>query len=167
MADGNSGDPLADRGDVDGVVNPTELFPGTGNGNRDGAAGADDSPPIRRRRGRPPGTSGAGGNTGRGAKAGAKTSATLDIDGVSALLVLIHHAVADRAGAHWAISSAEADSLAKAASNVIRHYDIAATQKMLDYGALITTACAIYLPRVVTQLNPAPASLEVPLPLAA
>jgi hypothetical protein len=85
----------------------------------------------------------------------------LDIDGVSALLVLIHQGIARSAGEHWAITTPEGDALAKAAANVIRHYDIAATQKMLDYGALVTTACAIYLPRVVHTLNP-----PVPQPMS-
>ena len=48
----------------------------------------------------------------------------------------------------WEISQSDGDSLAKAASNVLRHYDIAASQKMMDIGGLITVAMAVYLPRI-------------------
>jgi hypothetical protein len=66
---------------------------------------------------------------------------------------MIHHAIADKAGDHWRIQQPEAEALAKAASNVLRHYDLVASQKALDWGALITSLCAVYLPRVAVSLD--------------
>lgn len=84
----------------------------------------------------------------------------MDIDGISALLVIIHRAVAERTALRdengiliWEISKSEGDALALAANNVIRHYDIAASQKMLDWGAAVTTAFAVYMPRVGASVD--------------
>jgi hypothetical protein len=84
----------------------------------------------------------------------------LDIDGVSALLVIIHKAVAERSQVRdesgiliWEIAKSEGDALALAANNVIRHYDIAATQKMIDWGAAVTTALAVYAPRLAAHVD--------------
>lgn len=140
-------------------VNPAD-HGGDGGGGTDSA---DSGGEQRRRRGRPPGSrnkrTDAGGGTGERVKRspGARTSAkaTLDIDGVSALLVLIHRGIQDRArtvdvdGVEvWPITSSEGDALAKAASNVLRHYDLVASQKAMDIGAAITVAFAVYMPRI-------------------
>lgn len=98
----------------------------------------------------------------RGPRGGgaSKTKASLDIDGVSALLVLIHKAIAERSQVRdqdgiliWEISSSEGTALATAANNVIRHYDIAASQKMIDWGAAVTTALAIYAPKLAAHVD--------------
>lgn len=73
---------------------------------------------------------------------------------------MIHRAISDRSGLHdaqgipiWALRDSEGKALALAASNVMRHYDIAASQKMLDWGAAMTTVCAIYLPRIADTID--------------
>ena len=74
--------------------------------------------------------------------------------------MLIHKAVAERTQIRdehgiliWEISKSDGDTLAMAANNVIRHYDIAASQKMLDWGAAITAAFAVYMPRVAATVE--------------
>lgn len=139
------------------IVNP-------GDHHRNGTGGADDSGDgagagTRTRKRRSDAGKPRGGRSGTG---GARSSskASLDIDGVSALLVLIHKALAERSGVRdengiliWEITSSEGNALAQAANNVIRHYDIAASQKMIDWGAAITTALAVYAPRLAATVE--------------
>lgn len=75
-------------------------------------------------------------------------------------MVLIHRALAERAGTRdengalvWEIKKADGDALALAANNVLRHYDLVASQKALDWGAAITTAMAIYMPRIAATVE--------------
>lgn len=143
------------------IVDPASI----GNGNGGEPTGAGSEQPAKRGRGRPKGSrnrnsfSGGGSGAGSGA-ARASTKASLDIDGVSALLVLIHKAVSDRAQVYdengvpvWEIGKSEGDALARAASNVVRHYDIAASQKMIDIGAALTAVVAVYMPRVAATVE--------------
>ena len=50
-----------------------------------------------------------------------------------------------------AIDPAEAQSLAKAAANVARHYDLGASQKTLDWISLGTVIASIYGPRAIAM----------------
>ena len=162
MAEQYSGvlDPIGgeDRGNGEPpIVNPADHH-------RDGTGGADDSGDgagigTRTRKRRSDAGKPRGSRSGTGS-ARSSTKATLDIDGVSALLVLIHKALAERSGVRdengiliWEISSAEGNALAQAANNVIRHYDIAASQKMIDWGAAVTTALAVYAPRLAATVE--------------
>lgn len=47
------------------------------------------------------------------------------------------------------IAPEEGDALAKAAQNVMRHYNVEASQKAIDWAALGMVAIGIYAPRIV------------------
>lgn len=73
---------------------------------------------------------------------------------------MIHYAIGDKAGDHWRLRQEEGRALAVAASNVARHYDIGATQKMQDWGNLMICLFGVYIPRIGTTIemkrNPPP-----------
>lgn len=49
----------------------------------------------------------------------------------------------------FAITENEAQSMASAANNVARHYDMGATQKQLDWINLVMTLGGVYAPRMM------------------
>lgn len=49
---------------------------------------------------------------------------------------------------HWMLSEADAQTYGRAAFNMMRHFNLAATQKALDIGAFVTTVCAMETPRI-------------------
>jgi len=152
MAERDQELPFSDRGDVDGVVDPASIGEGSDGG--DATTNSGIAIPPRRRggwpKGKPRGSRAAGDTAGGKSK---NAAAALDLDGLSALLVMIHAGLAQRAGPHWLMPEDEAKRLMTAAGNVMRHYHIAATQKMVDIGALVTIACASYLPRIVVHVG--------------
>jgi hypothetical protein len=84
---------------------------------------------------------------------------------LTALLVIIHQGLAMRGGPHWQMSEPEAKGLTEAAGRVMRHYSIAASQKMIDWGALVTLGFASYGPRIaltVDQVKAQRAANQVP-----
>lgn len=159
MADGTTGLLSEDGNDAGGDGNGPAVDPASiSRGDSGAGSGARDT--GRNRNGKRARKRRSDAGTTRGNRAGTASGPTtakvaLDIDGISALLVMIHRAVADRSNIRdpngilvWEISPTEGDTLAKAASNVARHYDIAASQKMMDWGGMITVAMAVYLPRI-------------------
>lgn len=58
----------------------------------------------------------------------------------------------------WAMPPDEAATLATALSKVLRHYDIAASQKALDWGNLGMVLMALYAPRMYAQSEAARAA---------
>lgn len=113
-----------------GSVDPETLAGGDGS---DGGAGEASAAPqaARRRRRR------------------TKKSA-LDLAGVSDLLLAVHLGLATvTRRPELAVSQDEARALAEAAERVARHYDIAASQKALDWAALGLVSLTIYVPRIM------------------
>lgn len=144
---GNTSAPVADSGSAESGwrvgdairVDPGEVLGGASGGNSgsDSGGSAESGP---KRRGRKPGT-----------KNRAKTdTASLDVQGISALLFSIHLGVSAIAKApELALDQEESDKLAKATANVARHYGIAASAKVLDWAALFATLGAVYGPRII------------------
>lgn len=70
-------------------------------------------------------------------------------------------ALANRTGhPEFAISDAEGTEFLGAAQRVLRHYNVAATQRTLDWGAFIFCACAMYLPRLGMAMAGGPAGSQ-------
>ncbi len=67
----------------------------------------------------------------------------------------------------WAIDHAEADMLAKATSDVMRHYDIpGADQKTLDWLGLLYAAGMVYGTRLISTAKKKPVADTKPAPVA-
>lgn len=53
-----------------------------------------------------------------------------------------------RAEDHWLLSDADALRYGQALANVMRHFPVQASQKAIDFGALIFAAFTIEMPRI-------------------
>jgi hypothetical protein len=74
--------------------------------------------------------------------------APLDLNGLEGLLLAVHISLSAITGEEaLQLQPEEAHAVAEAASNVSRHYDIRASQKVLDWGALGFVLAGIYGPR--------------------
>src|SRR4051812_27548860 len=118
-------DPIGgdDNGNDPAIVDPGTAAGSDGNSNRatDGAGdyGTKRDGTPRRKPGRKSGGGGTGSaSSGSAGRSSASSKASLDIDGVSALLVLIHKAVAERSQVRdesgiliWEITNSEGDAL--------------------------------------------------------
>lgn len=123
-------------GDVDRAQGNSDGGSGPGNGNGNGASGGS-SPGIARKRGRPFGSV--------NRKSTASVPVAVDLSGLTGILLAAHELVAKTTGhPELALSAPEAQSLTKCAENVARHYGIQASQKALDWAALVMTAGGIY-----------------------
>lgn len=110
---------------------------GSNNGSATDTAG--DTP---KRRGRKPGST----------YASKKGAANLDVNGVESILYSAHAMLAGIFKAQeFALDKTEAKSLAEAISNVSRHYDVAATQKSIDWTNLLMVCGMVYGTRFVAM----------------
>lgn len=142
---------------------PIIIDPGTIGGN----AGSGDGNPTgsnigdapRRKRGRPAGSS-------NGPKRDKASS--LDLDGLSAILVSSHGILAAFFKVEELnLDEKEAKALATALLNVERHYNLPVTQKALDWAALIQAGAMIYGARVMAfklRIKTEKAEAETPEP---
>ena len=113
------------------IIEPGAVGGGAGG---DSGRGNDTAEQPARRRGRKPGSRNASGKT-----------PPLDINGVEAILFSAHSILASIVKTpEIALEQVEARQMAEAIANVSRHYDIAATQKTLDWANLIMAAGMIY-----------------------
>lgn len=117
-------------------VNPADI--GAGNT----ASGGNDNPTGRRkytRKAKPTAAPGAFNET-----------QALDVNGCKAILLSIHTMLAAFTGApEWAMDEKEAQAVAEAGVNVSRHYNVATTQKALDWTNFAMTLGAVYGTRLV------------------
>lgn len=139
--DGNN----ANSGDDSGKAFTTRLFtvnPGDVAGTAD-TSNPGTSAPGKRGRGRPPGP-------GKSAKT-AQDKAVVTKEPIRDLILLAHTVLVSMTGAaEFTIGEPEAEKIAEASVNVLRHYDIAAqSQKMVDWTALIAAVGMVYGPRVI------------------
>lgn len=113
------------------IIEPAALGDGAGSNS---GSGNDTAEQPAKRRGRKPGSRNANGKT-----------QALDINGVEAILFSAHTILATIVKTpEIALDQIEARQMAEAIGNVSRHYDIAATQKTLDWANLIMAAGMIY-----------------------
>lgn len=106
-----------------GTVDPASIAGASDNGN-DNASGE----PVKRRRGRPPGS----GNASKAAKV------PVNVSGLEKLLLGIHTSLAFVAAPEWAMETDEARELAQASADVLRHYKPEfLDQKTVDWINLI------------------------------
>jgi hypothetical protein len=54
---------------------------------------------------------------------------------------------------HWLLTDQDAKTYGTALANVARHFEISATQKMLDFSALFICACNMETPRVYASVQ--------------
>lgn len=74
----------------------------------------------------------------------------LDVNGCKAILLSIHTMLLGFTGApEWAMDDKEAQSVAEAGCNVARHYNVATTQKAIDWTNFAMTLGAVYGTRMV------------------
>ena len=133
----DGGEPIA-RTDGLIVVNPADI-----GGPASAGSGADNSGDAPKRRGRKPGSRSA---TGKGA--------ALDINGVEHILFSAHTILAAVSKSpEMALDQSEAHQLAEAIANVSRHYDVAATQKTMDWTNLLMCMGLIYGTRIMAIRN--------------
>lgn len=91
-----------------------------------------------------------GGSGGTGTAKTAAKGASLDLSAYAGLWAGLHVQVAKlTATPELAITLDDSKAFLTAVQNVARHYPIVATQKALDWGALIITTSLIYTPRVI------------------
>lgn len=120
------------------VIEPATVASGIDGSNTDGGGNAAGEP-VRKRRGRKPGST------------NAKKSAPLDINGLEFLLLSTHTMMAAMMKTpELELDKEEAHQLAQASANVARHYDISATEKTIDWIALFMALGTVYGPRMVT-----------------
>lgn len=133
-----------------------------------GAAGAIDTgsaapasaPPEKRRRGRPSNAERAdnGDASASASASGAgKTKAAkahVDIDVLSSVLVGIHTGLANLTEhEHWKLDKAEADVIAGATANVLRHFPMfGVSERRKDIGYLVIALATAYGPRVTMSV---------------
>lgn len=121
--------------DVDRARNNGDGGNGTGNGNSNGTGGGSATPGIARKRGRQLGWR----------KSAPSVPVAVDLSGLTGILLAAHELVAKTTGhPELALNPPEAVALTKCAENVARHYGIQASQKALDWAALVMTAGGIY-----------------------
>lgn len=122
------------------------------------AAAASGAGPEPASRGRGPGRKFAGSGATEGGKAAAGTgkaqkTAPLDLTSLTGLFVGLHIALARAADMpELAIDEASAKGYLLAAQNVLRHYNVAATQKTLDWGAFMAATVGLYGPRIAAGM---------------
>lgn len=131
-------------GPVDTTAIPPDAGPGTGTGT------GKPRGPYKPRAG--------GGDAGSAARtAGAartapkeKVSRSVDLSGLEALLLGVHSGISAMLKSDvWELEEEEAKSLAVAASRVAAHYDMGGSQKMIDWGMLLTTLGSVYGTRIM------------------
>lgn len=77
-------------------------------------------------------------------------TARLDVEALKDLLLGIHFGIAAIAHApDFALDAEEAEKLAKASCNVMRHYDVRTTQKAMDWAQLCIAMGVVYGPRIM------------------
>jgi hypothetical protein len=129
-------EPDGDRGG-DGVVDPADV--GTGS---DRTAETDSGSAARKRRGRP-----------RGSRNGRKAASNdLDVASLAEWVSEIHSMIAWATGTpELALDEASEEhvKLTRAATRVLRHYDIPAmSAEALDWASLVKVCAALYVPRI-------------------
>lgn len=131
---------LASAPTADGtiIIDPATIAgSGSGTGSDSGSGTDVTGEPVRKRRGRKPGSR------------NKETAKPLDINGVEFILLSSHDMLAAMMKAPAiALDKEEANNLARSISNVARHYDIVATEKTLDWTALFMALGMIYGPRI-------------------
>lgn len=147
--DGVTGAPVADTGaigDAGGAIDGNTVIPeinpatvdasiASASVSGEGGTGGAEAP---KKRGRKPGS------------VNKKAGASLDLNGVESLLLVIHHGLAGAFGApELSLNKEEANALAQATQNVARHYDMRASQKALDWGALAVVVFSTYSGRLM------------------
>lgn len=143
-SNGNDGNSINEDGYI--VIDPTAVGTGAGAGNSDG--GNPDGEPIKRRRGRPPGSGRKAGTPGK-----AKTS-QVDISGLEKILLSMHTMIAAAVKApELAIKEDEAKILASAVSEVSKYYDIGISEKAQAWTNLTMVCGAIYGPKIFMMVN--------------
>lgn len=86
----------------------------------------------------------------RGRKAGSAKTSNLDVSGLESLLYAVHMGLASVAKVpELRLEQEEAKTLAEASSNVLRHYDIGATQKAFDWAHLAIAIGTVYGSRII------------------
>lgn len=133
---GASANPIFASGTI--LIDPAAISGNEDTGSNGGSDGNATSEPIRKRRGRKPGST------------NAKKSAPLHIDGVTAILLSSHAMLAGIMHPHMKIDENEAKTLATGISNVARHYDVGATEKTLDWCNLFMALGMVYGTRIVS-----------------
>jgi hypothetical protein len=139
----NGGPSGADVGDIFPTFDPSSVAAGTGSdpaGTGSDPAGTGADHPVRTRKRRADAGKSRGGTKAKGAP--------LDLNGLEGLLLAVHISLSAITGEEaLQLQPEEAHAVAEAASNVSRHYDIRASQKVLDWGALGFVLAGIYGPR--------------------
>lgn len=126
---------LAPIGDL--IIDPAAISAGESAGSGGDSSGSSTGEPIRKRRGRKPGSTNKNKN------------APLDINGLEAILLSSHALLAGIVAPQLKIDSDEAHQLATGISNVARHYDIGATEKTLDWCNLFMALGVVYGQRIM------------------
>lgn len=107
--------------------------------------------------------------TGGGSATAKKAISSLDLSAFSGLLVGFHSILETNIGPEWQMSEPEANGIAKASANVLRHYNIEATQKAIDYAALaaiLSQSYGIRLAATVMRNRAAASARPRPVPAA-
>lgn len=138
---GSSGGAAGNIGLAKNVIDPAAI--GLGNGSADGE-------PEKRKRGRPAGSTKSAGNE------TVKKTKALGVSGLESLLYSTHLLLsAALQQPDLALSEDEAKEIAKASANVAKHYDLGASEKVVDWGNLFLCLGVVYAPRIykVVSMN--------------
>ena len=84
-----------------------------------------------------------------------KKEVSLDLSTIEGLLFLVHSGLSSLTkNEDWLLDESETKSVATTVVNVARHYpSVAASQKVLDWGAMIYTVGMVYGSRIISQRN--------------
>ncbi len=160
MAQGTDDDvgsgPIGDAGDVghDGgdAVGADGAGTGTDSGRIDGLAVADlgGAAPVKRGRGRPPGSGKSSVKPGSGKPVAQAKAAPASVVGIEALLLGIHSIASSLTKVEEiALDKSEANQLAQALAAVNVHYQKTVDPKLIAWMGVVAVAGQVYGPRVL------------------
>ena len=139
------------------LIDPSAI--GEDSGSNASGSGNATGEPVRKRRGRKPGS------------VNKKSNAPLDVNGLEAILLSAHAMLAGLTQTEaMKIDQEESHQLAVGISNVARHYDVGATEKTLDWCNLFMALGVVYGPRLMLmRINrkPKPKPEQQPVPVQA
>lgn len=143
LADGVTGDAGSGAqqnvGSGERIVDPSQL-----DAQRDAQRAAPESDTGKRGRGRPAGSKGKG-KEGQSQEKLAVDGGKLDLDSLNFTLFFAHELLAKASKTpEIALTETEAKTMATCAHNVMKHYNITASQKAIDWGNLVLTGVIVY-----------------------